>query len=67
MTDPIKKFVVRGAVRGFISYHRFETRAHQAAIKDRVACRGLGGGAYSDAKVYAVHASGAMTGPYPAP
>ena len=67
MTDPIKSFIVRGAVRGYLSSHRVEDRAHLAAIKDRKICRRLGGGAYSDARVFAVHASGSMTGPYPTP
>jgi hypothetical protein len=67
MTNPIKSFVVRGPVRGLISRHRTESAAHRSAAKDQRQCRSLGGGAYSDAKVYAVHADGAMTGPYPAP
>lgn len=63
--DPIKHYIVRGPVRGFISRHRSEYRARCAVMRDRRQCESLGGGAYSDAKVYAVHQSGNMTGPYP--
>lgn len=63
--DKIKFFIARGPVRGTISRHRSEKAAHKAVDRDRRQCSGLGRGAYSDAKVYAIHESGSMTGPYP--
>lgn len=45
-------YIVYGSVRGLISEHRVQSAAVRRADKDRKDCRGLGGGAYSDACVY---------------
>jgi hypothetical protein len=58
--DPIVRYIVRGNVRGLISRHRTESAARKSAARDARACASLGGGAYSDARVYAVHRSGAQ-------
>lgn len=44
-------YVVRGNVRGTISYHRTISGAVRARNRDRRYCRRLGGGAYSDVVV----------------
>lgn len=66
--DPIDYYFVWGNVRGRIpGKFRKEDRAHLAAQKDRRACQRLGGGAYSDVKVYARYKSGLRSDPLPFP
>ena len=45
-------YVVNGAVRGEISRHIKLSAAVRAMARDHRACKGLGGGAYSDARVF---------------
>ena len=53
---------VRGACH---HHHRTVETAQRCVEQDQRDCDGLGGGAYSDRSgVYAVHASGDVTGPY---
>jgi hypothetical protein len=48
------KFLVRGSVRGKISdNHRTLSGAVRSMMKDHRSCGRLGGGSYSDARVYA--------------
>lgn len=62
--NPIVKFIARGKVRGLISSHRSSAAAAKSVKRDHAQCDALGGGAYSDARVYAIHKNGDMTGPY---
>lgn len=45
------KYIVKGSVRGHISSHRTIAGAIKSLRRDQRACRGLGGGAYSDCAI----------------
>ena len=68
MTDRIKYYRAGHGnnVRGACPHkHRTVETARRCVEHDQRDCESLGGGAYSDRTgVYAIHASGSITGPY---
>jgi len=63
-SSSIVRYVLRGHVRGILSYHRKLTAARRAKSRDIKSCAALGRGAYSDARVYAEHKDGTQTQVY---
>lgn len=57
-TSSIVRYVLSGHVRGIISYHQSLTAARRAKSRDLKSCAKLGRGAYSDARIFAVHKDG---------
>jgi len=56
-------YVVQGSVRGHVSNHRTLEAAIKSMHKDWDSCSKLGGGSYSDAKIYEVlHGASGATG-----
>ena len=60
-TSPIIWYTVRGSVRGLVSRHRLLSLAKESKRRDHDMCDGLGGGAYSDALIYAEHKDGTQS------
>lgn len=52
------RYIVYGSVRGMVSKHRTAAGAERSLAADRRGCRSLGGGAYSDARVYVIDRAG---------
>ncbi len=50
------KYLVQGSVRGVVGVYDSAEQAHQAKARDARRCKRMGGGAYSDAKVWRVEA-----------
>jgi len=46
-------YIVYGSVRGLVSEHRTLSGATRSMLRDASGCASLGGGAYSDASIWA--------------